>query len=138
MRARFDVESELPQRKLTQLARRNLFLAVKQAVTNAVKHSHATELTVHIKLNGSTLIVIVEDNGIGFDPQHLDPNGNGLANVTRRMQEIGGVAQIIAQPGHGSKICLKVPLKTSRFRRFFFRMPFSREPQRNEDSNVSA
>lgn len=138
IRYRFDVDYELPPKRLTQLARRNLFLAVKEAVNNAVKHSHATELTVRIKLEGSVLVVIVEDNGIGFDAQHINDDRNGLANMTRRMEEIGGVAEIITRSGHGSKICLKASLKASRFRRFIFKRAFYREHLRNGNSDISS
>jgi signal transduction histidine kinase len=136
IRYRFDVGYEFPPKTITQLARRNLFLVVKEAVNNAVKHSHATELTVRIQLEGSMLIVTVEDNGIGFDSKRFDNDRNGLANMTRRMEEIGGSAQIITRPGHGSKICLKVSLTPSRFQRFLFKRLFQRKHQRNENSGV--
>ena len=121
IRFRFDVEYELPAKTLSQLARRNLFLAVKEALNNAVKHSHATELTVRIKLSGSRFIVIVQDNGIGFDYQQANPARNGLTNMMSRMQEIGGDFQVISRPGEGCKVCLGFPLKQSWFRRFLFK-----------------
>lgn len=116
IRFRFDVEYELPRKTLTQLARRNLILAVKEALNNVVKHSHATELTVRIKLEGSTFNVVVEDNGIGFDCRQVDPDRNGLNNMALRMQEIGGNSEIISRRGQGCKVCLTFPLKHFRFR----------------------
>jgi hypothetical protein len=137
MRFRFDAD-ELPQRKLSQLMRRNLFLAVKEAMTNTVKHSHATELVIRIKLDGSTLTLFIEDNGIGFDPKRIDDDCNGLANIIRRMEEIGGAAQIIAGSGHGSKICLKVSLKVSRLSRFLFKTAFSPARRPNQPGQAAA
>ncbi len=117
IRFRFDVD-ELPGKKLTQLARRNLFLAVKEALNNSVKHSHATELTVRIRLEGSAFKVIVEDNGIGFDGRQVNPERNGLNNVMLRMHEIGGSSEIISRPGEGCRICLSCPLIKPRFHHF--------------------
>lgn len=111
IRFRFDMDYELPPKKLTQLVRRNLFLAVKEALNNTVKHSHATEVTVSIKLEGSVLAVIVVDNGIGFDSRHVNDDRNGLANLMQRMEEIEGTSQVTSQPGEGCKVRLCVPLK---------------------------
>lgn len=121
IRFRFDVEYELPAKTLSQLARRNLFLAVKEALNNSVKYSHATELTVRITLNGSRFIIIVEDNGIGFDFQQANPARNGLTNMMSRMQEIGGDFQVISRPGEGCKVRLGFPLKQPWFRRFLLK-----------------
>jgi signal transduction histidine kinase len=120
IRFRFDVEYELPPKTLPQLARRNLVLAVKEALNNAVKHSHATELMVRIKLDGSTFVVMVEDNGIGFDSQPAKSERNGLNNMLSRMKEIGGDFEIISRLGEGCKVCLRFPIKHSRFRRFLY------------------
>jgi hypothetical protein len=120
VRFRFDVEYELPPKTLPQLARRNLVLAVKEALNNAVKHSHATELMVRIKLDGSTFVVMVEDNGIGFDSQQANSERNGLNNMMSRMKEIGGDFEIITRLGEGCKVCLRFPIRHSRFGRFLY------------------
>lgn len=123
IRFRFDVDYELPPRTLTQFARRNLFLAVKEALNNVVKHSHATELTIRIRLDGDLFLISVEENGIGFDPQMTNPERNGLHNMILRMEEIGGQVQVVSQPGEGCKVCLSLPLKRPGFLRFFSRTP---------------
>lgn len=119
IRCRFDVDYELPPRKLTQFIRRNLFLAFKEALCNAVKHSHATELTVRVRLDNSAFLICVEDNGIGFDEEQIDTQRHGLRNLTLRMKEIGGSSQIISQPGKGCKIVLNLPLNRFRLRRLW-------------------
>jgi signal transduction histidine kinase len=131
IRFRFDVEYELPPKTLPQLARRNLFLAVKETLNNAVKHSHATELTVRIKLEGSTFLVIVEDNGIGFDCQQVNSDRNGLNNIMLRMEEIGGNFKIITRPDEGCKVCLGFPIKSSGLRRFLFKPVHQNGVERN-------
>ena len=57
IRCRLDVAAELPPKTLSQLMRRNLFLAIKEALNNAAKHSQATELTVRIALSASMVTV---------------------------------------------------------------------------------
>jgi signal transduction histidine kinase len=131
IRFRFDVEYELPPKTLPQLARRNLFLAVKETLNNAVKHSHATELTVRIKLDGSTFLVAVEDNGIGFDYQQANLERNGLNNIMLRMEEIDGDFKIITRPGEGCKVCLRFPIKNSKLRHFLFKPEYQNGFTRN-------
>jgi Histidine kinase len=132
---RFDVEFELPPKTLPQLARRNLVLAVKEALNNTVKHSHATEVIVRINLDGPTFIVIVEDNGIGFGCQQANPERNGLNNMMLRMREIGGDFKIITCPGEGCKVCLGFPIKNSGFRRFLFKPAYQNSSALNHGHN---
>jgi signal transduction histidine kinase len=124
IRCRFDVPPELPGKTLSQFIRRNLFLAIKEALNNAAKHSEATELTVRIDLNGSRLNVVVADNGRGFDAAEASPERNGLSNMKLRMAEIGGNCQVISRPGEGSQVRFQVPLKPDSFfkRLFKFRL----------------
>lgn len=119
IRCRFDVPPELPAKPLSQFTRRNLFLAIKEALTNAAKHSEATELTVRIDLNGSRLKVVVEDNGRGFDSARASQGRNGLSNMKLRMQEIGGDCQVVSRPGEGCQVTFLVLLKPESF----FRKP---------------
>ena len=120
IRCRFDVPQEIPAQKLSQIARRNLFLAIKEALNNAVKHSGATELTVHIEINGSLLNVVVADNGCGFDFTQASQERNGLTNMKSRMVEIGGDCLVASRPGEGCRVSFAVPLK----QRSFFKSPF--------------
>jgi len=142
IRFRFDVGYELPPKTLPQLARRNLFLAVKEILNNAVKHSHATELTVRIKLAGPTFIVMVEDNGIGFDCQRVNSERNGLNNIMLRMEEIDGDLKIITRLGEGCKVCLGFPIKNAGLRRFLFKSMYQKSFARNhghkEDKKLAA
>jgi signal transduction histidine kinase len=121
IRFRFDVEYDLPPKTLPQLARRNLVLAVKEALNNVIKHSHATELIVRIKLDNSTFIVMLEDNGIGFDYQQVNSERNGLNNMMLRLQEIDGDFKIITRPDEGCKVCISFPIKNFKFGRRLYK-----------------
>jgi signal transduction histidine kinase len=99
--------------------RRNLFLAVKEALNNAAKHSQADELFLRIHRHDQKLSVAVEDNGRGFDPAQAAGERNGLANMAQRMNEVGGTCDISSQPGGGCLVVFTVPLPPRRgwFRR---------------------
>ncbi|HEY4415058.1 MAG TPA: ATP-binding protein [Verrucomicrobiae bacterium] len=120
IRCRFKIPRELPAKTLSEFTRRNLFLAIKEALNNAVKHSEATELTVQIELNGSRLNVIVADNGRGFVAAQASQERNGLTNMKLRMAEIGGDCRVISQPGEGCRVAFQVPLRQPSFFRSLF------------------
>ena len=120
IRCRLDVGTELPAQTLSQLMRRNLFLAIKEALNNAAKHSQATELTVRIELIGCRLKVVVADNGRGFDPAQARQERNGLTNMKQRMAEIGGDCVVASRPGEGCEVRFGVPLKQGSFLKTLF------------------
>lgn len=120
IRCRFDVPAEMPAKTLSQFMRRNLFLAIKEALANAAKHSRATELTVRIELAGSRLNVVVADNGCGFDSALASQERNGLTNMKQRMVEIGGDCHVASRPGEGCQVSFQVPLKQRSFFRSLF------------------
>jgi signal transduction histidine kinase len=87
-----------------------------------VKHSDASETSIRFTMGINSFELVVEDNGRGFKSdisrEYLPNNsarlsaGNGLENMARRMEEIGGHCQIQSAPGQGTRIVFKVPLKT--------------------------
>lgn len=93
--------------------RHNLFLAVKEAIHNVVRHAGATEVWLRIRLEGSNLIVMVEDNGRGFDLAQAHRGGNGLCNMRERMEGIGGRFEVQPASGSGTRICFTVALGAS-------------------------
>jgi len=122
IRCRLDVAPEIPEAAFDLPIRRNLFLAVKEALNNAAKYSQAEELFVRIFFHEQQLTVMVEDNGVGFDPAQVAGERNGLANMPQRMAEAGGQFSLISQPGAGCVITFTVPLHSARgWLRFFWK-----------------
>ncbi|MGL4398743.1 MAG: ATP-binding protein [Luteolibacter sp.] len=113
IRCRLDVDGDLPELVFELPMRRNLLLGVKEALNNAVKYSKAEELFLRIHCQGQTLLVVVEDNGAGFDLELADSVRNGLTSMTERMKELGGRCQIETQPGAGCRVEFQVPLPKS-------------------------
>ena len=73
----------------------------------------AEELFLRIHARGQTLLVIVEDNGAGFDLELADSVRNGLTNMAERMREVGGRCRITTMPGAGCQVEFQVPLPKS-------------------------
>ena len=122
IRCRLDVEPEIPATVFNLPVRRNLFLAVKEALNNAAKHSQANELFLRIYRRDQKLSVAVEDDGRGFDPVQSGGERNGLTNMVQRMAEIGGTCQFVSQPGGGCLVVFTVPLPAEG-RGWFRRVP---------------
>ena len=114
IRCRFDIEDDIPDLACDLGVRRNLFLGIKEALNNALKHSGATELLLRIHCHSGQMIVSIEDNGKGFDSASIRTQGNGLSNMTVRATEAGGVCRIVSQPGAGCRVAFLVPLARKR------------------------
>jgi signal transduction histidine kinase len=89
--------------------RRHLFLLLKEALTNAARHSGAALVTVAFRLEDSALSVEVSDDGAGFDAGRRDggeADGRGLENMRARAQALGGRLEIASAPGGGTRLAV--------------------------------
>ena len=89
--------------------KRNLFLMYKEILTNIVKHSQATSVTIHCLQHDGQVTMKVEDNGIGFDIS-VSSRGNGIRNLNGRARSINGNIEIDSHEGKGTCITIMVPL----------------------------
>lgn len=81
----------IPQADISGEKRRNIFLSIKESLNNAMKHSQATHLQIDISTRDNNYLIIrVSDNGVGINVEQLRRFGNGLNNMRRRMESIGG------------------------------------------------
>jgi len=110
----FDVESDTLDAAADLPLRRSLLMAIKETLNNAVKYSGATEVRLQIERQRHNLIVVVQDNGRGFDPAAIQSGRNGLGNMSRRMQELGGSCNLTSAIGHGCRIEFCIPLRNPR------------------------
>ena len=110
IRCRLDIDHDLPNAACDLPVRRNLLLAVKEAVNNAVKYSSATQLYLRVERRPPNLLVTVDDDGLGFDLDASRVIGNGLRNMVDRMRDIGGTCRFDTAPGRGCRVILEVPL----------------------------
>jgi len=110
IRCRQEMAEELPDIPLDLPQRRNLLLAVKEAIRNAARHSGADEVHLSLRVVDGSLEVVIEDNGKGFMPTDTQINRNGLVNMKHRLADIGGSFNLKAAPGKGCRIAFLVPL----------------------------
>lgn len=110
----FEMDTETLDAGADLPLRRSLLMAIKETLNNTVKYSGATELRLQIGRLRHNLVVVVQDNGRGFDPASARPGRNGLGNMSRRMRELGGHCHIASQPGQGCRIEFCIPLRSPR------------------------
>jgi signal transduction histidine kinase len=116
IRCRLDIPPSLPAYPLPTDVRHNVFLTVQEALNNVAKHSRASEARVALVLADSMLEIDVEDNGVGFAVATASTSRHGLSNMRERIREIGGDIQISSEPGKGTRICVRIPLRQMRQR----------------------
>ncbi|HXI72851.1 MAG TPA: sensor histidine kinase [Verrucomicrobiae bacterium] len=109
-----DVPLKLPDILVTAEVRHNLFMVVKEALNNAVKHAAASHVKFGLNYHTDKLEVEITDNGRGFQIEKTAKAGNGLENIRRRMSAIGGVLDIKSQPSLGTTVRLQVLLPLDR------------------------
>ena len=91
-----------------------LFRVIQELVQNIVKHAQATEVTVQLLRRSHELCVLVEDDGVGFDPAALgSEEGIGLKNIESRMVYLGGRVDFDSRPGRGTTVTIEVPLPSA-------------------------
>ena len=108
-----EMPTDLPKLPLRSDVRHNVFLAVKEALNNILKHSGATAVWLRLKFLDSRVCLEIEDNGQGFNPATVTPGGNGLGNMKSRLAESGGSAELNSAPGQGVKIRFVFPMPKS-------------------------
>jgi signal transduction histidine kinase len=113
VRYRLDAPAQLPPAAISPEARHNVFLAAKEAVTNVVRHARASEAWLRLRLAPRSFTLEIEDNGRGPAGLHEKAAGsrNGLRNMRKRMEDIGG--EFFIGPGQqgGTLVRLTVPLR---------------------------
>lgn len=86
----FNTPENVPQLQISGDKRRNLFLAVKETLNNTLKHSGATQVVIDFDINEKRIELTIADNGKGIDMENIREFGNGLKNIARRMESMGG------------------------------------------------
>lgn len=86
----FVTNAEMPSTEISGETRRNIFLCVKEALNNVVKHSRATDVWLQVSIAPGQLEIKISDNGAGINLQKLREFGNGLNNMKKRMEHMNG------------------------------------------------
>lgn len=94
--------------KPDMLVRQHLWMIFKEIITNAVRHSQATQIDVILAVKGNKLELVVQDNGIGL-PEKRDL-GNGLRNIKKRAENIGAKLTLDTEPSFGTRFLLIITI----------------------------
>lgn len=116
LRYRLEIPPHLPDASIAPEVRHNIFLAAKEAVTNIVRHARATSAWLRLVLQPNQFTLEIADDGrglAGLDPQRAATR-NGLKNMRRRMEDVGGSFEFIQRPEGGTTVRLTAPLHPTR------------------------
>ena len=118
IRCRLDVPLGVPDVVVRSEIRHNLFLAFKEALNNAMKHSGASEVRVSFQFAPDSITLIVADNGSGFDPEALaSPKGDrvvsgyGITGIRNRLEQVGGRVEMQSRKGEGTRVVFTVSIR---------------------------
>jgi signal transduction histidine kinase len=104
----FEVEEDV---RLPIETEAELYRIAQEALNNAVKHSQAKNIRVHLQFETGKFRMNIWDNGIGFDPNKKDQSGGlGLRGMEDRVKRINGRLQIVSNPGGGTKVIVEVAI----------------------------
>jgi signal transduction histidine kinase len=109
VRCLLDLPEQAPEREISTAVRHNVFLVVKEALQNIVKHACATEVWLRVHLTDGGLRIAIEDNGGGFERAPENALADGLRNMQQRMNELGGRCLIQSRVGAGTEIIVELP-----------------------------
>jgi signal transduction histidine kinase/streptogramin lyase len=97
--------------------RREVFAIFKESVNNSVKYSECTAAAASFRIEENRLFLEISDNGKGFETQVIlssafrpEFGGNGLINMRRRAEDLGGICEIFSEIGQGTTVKVSVPL----------------------------
>jgi signal transduction histidine kinase len=111
MACRLQVAESFPDIPLDSRLRHGAFLAFKEALNNAIRHSGASEVRIALNVVEGWLNISVADNGRGFDSAAGLPGSDGLANMRQRLEKLGGDCRVASQPDEGTTVQFRLPLQ---------------------------
>jgi signal transduction histidine kinase len=87
-----------------------LYRIVQEALTNVVKHARATRVSILLTRRDGSIAVVVEDDGLGFEPADAGDGGFGLVGIRERIELLGGRLGLESSRGTGTTLVAEVPL----------------------------
>jgi signal transduction histidine kinase len=104
-----DVAAQLGGTRLAADAETVLYRIVQESLTNVVKHASADHVSITLVRKGPAAVVVVEDDGTGFDPAGLRDGALGIAGMRERVALVGGRLTIESSPSRGTTLVAEVP-----------------------------
>ncbi len=102
---------------LSEIVEENLLRIGQETVTNVVKHSGAAQVKIKLHFNPNTVVLQINDNGKGFNPESSvgpkDGGHFGLLGIRERTERLGGQVSITSTPGAGTMIRVEIPINST-------------------------
>jgi signal transduction histidine kinase len=103
------LESEPEDLDLSSETEREVYYVLREALTNVIRHSHASKVDIHLTQENGQLAGSLTDNGVGFRAGVKHETGLGLTAMAQRVKKIGGELFVRSSPGNGTEIVFSVP-----------------------------
>jgi signal transduction histidine kinase len=95
---------QIPDIRLSNEQRRNLFLVTKEAINNSLRHSGASRIEIIVQAEGNRIDFSIIDNGKGINEMKKRAGANGLHNMQQRMKDINGSIEWVSENGAGTRV----------------------------------
>jgi signal transduction histidine kinase len=105
------IEAALGDSRLPGEAETALYRIVQEALTNVIKHANARTVSVVLTRKGEAVVVVIEDDGRGFDLTANRDKGLGLVGMRERIALVGGRLSVESAPDRGTTVAVEVPLR---------------------------
>ena len=102
--------------QLRRTAEVAFYRIAQEALNNVSKHAHASRADVVLSTTNNQVVMVIEDDGVGFNPSNEAPNQNGfgLAGMRERAALVGATLQVESAPGEGTSVFLRCPVSSAR------------------------
>ncbi|WP_148782478.1 tetratricopeptide repeat-containing sensor histidine kinase [Aquimarina intermedia] len=104
-----DFDEHINWQKINEVIKVNLYRIIQEALLNIIKYASAKNLTVSFKYNNRNLVIIIKDDGLGFDAKQKK-KGIGIKNMKSRVKKINGVFYLHSKLNEGTTIKIQVPI----------------------------
>jgi two-component system NarL family sensor kinase len=88
----------------------SLFRLAQEALTNILRHAQARHARLQLSYSPEEIQLLVEDDGVGFDPEMVPPGRFGLVGMNERVKMLGGNLKLDSSPGQGTRIEASLPI----------------------------
>jgi signal transduction histidine kinase len=113
IRCRIDAPTKVPDIPVSSQYRHHCLMLLKEAVNNAIRHAHPTEILIRLKVDNRNFTMEIEDDGQGISTQvagHTETaEGNGLDNMSQRVRSLNGTLNIKCRSPHGTRVGIQLP-----------------------------
>ena len=106
-----DLEARVGDDRLPAEIETTLYRIVQEALSNIGRHADAHRVSILLIRSGKSVTAVVEDDGQGFRPEHVRPQGLGLVGMQERVGLLGGRLVIESTPGEGTTLAVEIPLQ---------------------------